>query len=135
MALRNLSDSVRVFLTDETELKAKIVRIEDDGLVVSRSRSTRAWDTGAEEAKIPRQMIGRIRVNGRVGKGGRIGALIGLGAGAAVTAGTWAYYQGFDRESGFYVTAATAILIPAGALGGYLTGRFTNRLAPEFVIL
>lgn len=30
---------------------------EDDGLVVSRGRSTRAWDTGAGEAKIPRPMI------------------------------------------------------------------------------
>jgi hypothetical protein len=127
-------DSVRVFLNNGTDVDARILRIEGDGLVVSRTGNTRLWETSASEAKIPRPLIARIRVNGREGKRGLMGGLIGLGAGAALTTGTWAYYRGVDREAGFYNTAATATSIPAGALAGYLVGRFTSKLAPEYVI-
>jgi hypothetical protein len=123
-----------VFLNNGTDFKAQIRRIEDDGLVVNRTGSTRLWETGPSEAKIPRALIARVRINGRIGKRGLIGGLIGAGAGAAFTTGTWAYYRGVDRETGFYNTAAAATSIPAGALAGYLIGRFSSKLAPEFVM-
>jgi hypothetical protein len=125
MESRELPVSVRVLLTDGTAINTQISRVESDGIVSNQGGV----------AKILRAKIGRIQMAGREGKRGLTGALIGLGVGAGITAGTWAYYRGYDRESGFYNTAAAAISMPVGALAGYLIGRLSSRRAPEFVIV
>jgi len=45
MVNRELSNSVRIHLVDRKKIRTLILRIENEGFVVNRSRRTSPWDT------------------------------------------------------------------------------------------
>lgn len=71
-------------------LRAELIRIDENALVVSVNRSTQQWLDG-REAKIPRTMVDSVQSTSRVGHkrllGGLAGLAAGFGAGAAAVSG------------------------------------------------
>ena len=126
--LRNRN--VWVSLASGGEIKASFVRVEENGLVVRSNRATHQWASGKEEATVPRDAIFSVRFGGKVGNRGLIGALAGLGAGAAVAGISAAS----DSDCEGSTCGVVLLLIPLGAVGGYVIGRMTQKSAPVFVI-
>ncbi len=128
--LRNRS--VRIVLASGSEIKATLTRVEENGIMVRLNRATKQWATGKEEAVLPRQAVSSVAFVGKVGRGGLIGGLVGLGAGAAIAGAAAAAEGGGTCEGGS--CGAVLLLIPVLAVGGWLIGRATEKPAPVFVI-
>ncbi len=121
----------RISLVSGGEIKVLFMRVEDQGIVVRLNRATSQWKSGAQEATVPRDAVAGVRFSGKIGKKGLIGGLVGLGLGA-LTAGLSVAGDGGNCEGG--ACGAGLVLIPLGAVGGYLLGYAKNRPAPVFVI-
>jgi hypothetical protein len=133
--LRLMRRSVRIVVTSGERVGTTILSIDDMALEVRSTRATRSWNTGNERARIPRDQVRSVRFAGRMGSRGRlIGALTGLGGGAAIGS---AVAHGISGPSGpeqiFAPMAGVAIAV-TGLLAGYFIGRTADKLAPEFVI-
>lgn len=124
--------NVWILLASGGEIKARLIRVEENGLAVRSNPATKQWASGKEEALVPREAIASIRFDGRLGKGGLIGALAGLGAGAAVAGGAAADMGDGSCEGPS--CGAVLLAIPLAAVGGYLIGRATQKAAPVFII-
>jgi hypothetical protein len=125
--------TVRITLTAGGEVKTALIRVEPNGIVVQVNKSTRQWASasGKEEALVPREAVASVRMGGRVGKGGLIGALAGLGAGAAIAGGVFATDNNFCEAGGCY---RGILAIPLTTFVGWLIGHFLSPPAPTFVI-
>ena len=124
--------SVWISLPSGDEIKCRLTRVGENGIVVRSNRATKHWTSGKGEATVPRDAISSVRFGGKVGKGGLIGGLVGLGAGAAVTGAVAAGMGGGACEGPS--CGAVMVLIPLAAVGGWLVGRATAKSAPVFVI-
>jgi len=132
VAQRKLKNrNVRISLASGDQIKARLMRVEESGIVVSSNRATKQWVSNKGEATVPRDAISSVRFDGRVGRGGQIAGLVGLGTGAVVT-GIWASGMGGTCEGGS--CGAALFLIPLAAVGGWLIGRATAQPAPLFDI-
>jgi len=118
-------------LASGDEIKAGLIRVAENGLVVSSNRATKQWLSSKGEATVPREAIFSVRFDGRVGRGGLIGGLVGLGAGAAVTGVLARAESGTCEGSG---CGMVVLLIPLAAVTGWLIGRTTAQPAPMFEI-
>ncbi len=114
------------------EIKATFLRVAENGLVVMPNGATKQWTSGKEEATVPREVIGMVRFGGKVGRGGLIGGLSGLGAGAAIAGGSAASMSGGKCEGS--ACGAVLIVIPVLAGVGYLIGHALDKPAPIFVL-
>lgn len=127
-----MNRNVRILLASGGEIKARLIRIEENGLAVRSNPATKQWDSDKDEAMVPRDIISSVQFSGRVGKGGLIGLLAGLGAGAAVAGGVAANMGDGSCEGSS--CGAVLLAIPLAAVGGYLIGRATQKIAPVFII-
>jgi hypothetical protein len=122
----------RIALVSGGEIKANVIRVEDDGIVVPITKATKQWAAGKETAKVPRDGVANVRFSGTVGKAGLIGGLAGLGLGALV-AGAGAAGMGNGNCEGSVCGVALAA-IPVNGVTGWLIGRGFKSPAPWFFI-
>jgi hypothetical protein len=129
VSTRRLSGrSVRIVAAGK-DIKTDLIDVLDNALVVRPTRGTKPWDD-----KIPRDQVASVRFNGRTGKRGTVGALVGLGAGAGIGAGI-ASGSTISEDYGFiYIPLLTGIFAAGGGVAGFFIGRSTDTLAPEFVL-
>lgn len=120
-----------ISLTTGDTVKVFFLRAAADGLVVQANRKTRQWTTKAGESMVPRDLVSAVRFTGRIGRGGLIGGLAGLGAGAGIAAAAAANGGSCCEGS---TGGAVLLAIPALAGAGYLIGRAMGQPAPSFVI-
>lgn len=131
VAQRNLKNrTVRISLAAGDEVKTWLIRVDESGIVVKSNRATKQWLSNKGETMVPRDQISSVRFEGRVGRGGLIGGLAGLGAGVAVTA---VVGGGMDACEGGSC-GVILLLIPLTTIGGWLAGRATAQPAPVFEI-
>jgi hypothetical protein len=114
--------TIRVSDTGGAETKSILKSVEANGISVESKGSTKL---------IPRESVSRVRVTGRTGKGGLIGALAGLGAGAAIAGGV-AASDNNACEAGTCLYGIIAV--PITVVAGWLIGRSLGPPAPTFVI-
>jgi hypothetical protein len=133
VAQRKLKDrGAQISLTSGVEINTILIRVEENGIVVRSNRATQQWTSGKGEALLPRPTVASVYFRGKVGKGGLIGGLAGLGVGAALAGAAAKSMEGGGCEGD--ACAAVVVLIPIVALGGWLVGRATEKPAPVFVI-
>jgi hypothetical protein len=136
VASRNLiHKNVRVVLTGGGEVKTTLQGITEAGLQVDRSRRTRQWTDASGLAFIPKDRVAAIRLGGRVGKARLIGALGGLGAGAAIGAAIATNADAFEGILVVLVPVGAACVAIIGGVTGYFIGRAIDRPGPEFVVV
>jgi len=120
--------SVRIVAAGK-DIKTDLIDVLDTALVVRPTRGTKQWGD-----KIPKDQVASVRFNGRTGKRGMVGALVGLGAGAGIGAGI-ASGSTISEDYGFiFIPLLTVIFAAGGGLAGYFIGRSMDTLAPEFVL-
>ena len=108
-------------------IKLFLKKTSEDGLVVHANGRTKEWNLGKGEAKVPRAMIQSVRFTGKVGRGGLIGGLAGLGAGGALIGAA------ATGESEGYVRAASLLAPILFGVAGYFVGSVFSPSAPAFV--
>jgi len=136
IASRNLvHKGVRVVLAGGGEVKTTLVGITEAGVLVDRSRRTRQWADASGKALIPRDRVAALRFGGRVGKARLIGALGGLGGGAAIGAAIATNADTFEGILVVLVPVAAACVAVIGGVTGYFIGRAIDRPGPEFVVV
>jgi hypothetical protein len=123
--------TIRISLTAGGEVKTALINVEPNGIVVQVNKSTRQWASGKEEALVPREAVSSVRIGGRVGKGGLIGAVAGLGAGAAIAGGGWATDNNACEAGACYFGI---LAVPVTTFVGWLIGHVLSPPAPTFVI-
>ena len=123
---------VRVWFSMGDNLTSTLLRVDEDAVVVvANGKTKKRWKTsGSNEALIPRAEVTALEFLGKKGKKGLIGGLIGLGAGLGLAAVALA-----NSESEGVMALAGVLLIPAGAIGGYLIGHAANEPLPHFRIV
>ncbi|MBL0156410.1 MAG: hypothetical protein IPP47_04830 [Bryobacterales bacterium] len=122
---------VKIRLASGEEIKSRLQRVDDDAVVVVSTRKTdKLWKSTNQEARIPRAEVAGVEFQGRRGKNGLIGGLAGLGAGVGLAALALA-----NSEAEGVMALAGVLLIPIGAIGGYLIGGATNEPLPHFRIV
>lgn len=123
--------TLKIRLASGEEIKSRLQRVDDDAVVVVSTRKTdKLWKSTNKEARIPRAEVKALEFQGRRGKNGLIGGLAGLGAGVGLAAIALA-----NSEAEGVMAIAGVILIPIGAIGGYLIGEATNQPLPHFRIV
>jgi hypothetical protein len=134
-ARRLMGRSVRIVLTSGERVGTTILSIDDTALEVRSTRATKSWNTGNERARIPRDQVRSVRFSGRMGSKGRlIGALAGLGGGAAIGSATAYRVSGPSGPEQVLAPAVGVAIAAIGFVAGYFIGRTADKLAPEFVI-
>jgi len=123
--------TARISLTTGEEIKAVVLKTNQDGLVVEANRKTGPWNTSGGQAVVPKGVISIVKFTGKTGHGGMIGGLAGLAAGGAI-AGAGASSQAGNCEGG--ACGIILLAIPAFGVAGYLIGRAVSAPAPTFVI-
>ncbi|MEO8658251.1 MAG: hypothetical protein ABI693_07260 [Bryobacteraceae bacterium] len=133
---RNLvHKSVHVVLTGGGEVKTTLEGITETGVLVNRSRRTRQWTDASGKVLIPKDRVAAIRLGGHVGKARLIGALGGLGAGAAIGAAIATSADGFEGILVVLIPVSAACIGIIGGVAGYFIGRAIDRPGPEFVVV
>jgi hypothetical protein len=116
-------------------VKTTLLEVNEGGLLVRLTRSARQWKTGEDKALIPKDQVGSVRFSGRVGSHGLIGGLVGLGAGAGIGAAIAMNSECIEGTACLIVLPVVGTAVAAaGGVAGYLIGRRTGQLAPEFVL-
>jgi RNase P/RNase MRP subunit p29 len=126
--------SVRITLQGGGVAKTNLLQATPTGLVVRETRETKQWNSEKGKSTIPNEQVVSVRFAGRVGHKRLIGALAGLGGGAAIGA---AFATGSDLTEGvgvILIPVGAASIAVIGAVVGYFVGRAFDRPAPEFVI-
>lgn len=132
---RLMGRSARIVLTSGERAGTTILSIDDLALEVRSTRATKRWNTGNERARIPRDQVRSVRFAGRMGSRGRlIGALTGLGGGAAIGSAVAYGISGPSGPEQILAPMAGVAIAVTGLLAGYFIGRIADKLAPEFVI-
>ena len=132
---RLMGRSARIVLTGGERVGTTILSIDDMALEVRSTRATKSWNTGSERARIPRDQVRSVRFAGRMGSRGRlIGALTGLGGGAAIGAAVAHEISGPSGPEQIVAPMAGVAIAVTGLVAGYFIGRIADKLAPEFVI-
>ena len=128
--------SVRIRLSGGGEVKTNLLEVTETGFVVRATRATKQWKSVDDKARIPKEQVASVRFGGRVGRGGLIGGLVGLGAGAGATSVLIAGIQTSGRSPPDLsaVIFAGIVFTAVGGLVGYFIGRSIARPAPEFVL-
>ncbi len=132
---RLMGRPARVVLTSGERVGTTILSIDDVALEVRSTRATRNWNTGNKRARIPRDQVRSVRFAGRMGSRGRlIGALTGIGGGAAIGAAVGYGISGPSGPEQIIAPMAGVAIAVTGLLAGYFIGRIADQPAPEFVI-
>src|SRR5215470_5434372 len=71
----------RISLTTGETISTFFLNTSDDGLVVQADKNTRKWAMKEGNALVPRMIVSGVQFRGKVGRGGFIGGMAGLGAG------------------------------------------------------
>lgn len=122
---------VKIRLATGEEIKSRLQRVDADAVVVVSTRKTnQRWKSTNKEARIPHAEVAAVEFQGRRGRRGLFGGLAGLGAGVGLAAIALP-----NSESEGVMALAGVILIPIGAIGGYIIGEATNEPLPHFRIL
>ena len=117
-----LGRSAHVRLKDGREVKVKVQQITDSGITVG------------SPPEVPRTEIASVRFDGKLGRRGLWGTLIGAGGGAAIGG---AIVASSDISEGPFVIilpASIGLLALIGGLVGYWIGHASAPHAPEFVL-
>jgi hypothetical protein len=122
---------VKVVVPGEGEVKTKLVRIEEDELVVKANKSTGQWVSAKGEARIPRSSVTALRFSGRQGRGRSIVAAAGLGAGAAIGVGSLLRTSIGGGKAALGIASSIAVW----TVVGYFIGRTRDKPIPEFRIV
>lgn len=122
-----LKRTARVSLSSGDVVKAFVVKVSGEGLVIRPDPKTEQWTSIRDDGTtIPRELVSRVSF-GKVGHRGLIGFLIGFGAGSGATA---LAAQGCEHRD----CALAMMVIPVGAVAGYFVGHAASPSAPLFVI-
>ena len=122
-----LKKTARVSLTTGDVVKAFVMKVTGDGLVIRPDPKTERWTSIRDDGTtISRELVSSVAF-GKVGHCGLIGFLVGLsgGAGGAALAA-----QGCEHSD----CGAALAVIPAAAVAGYFVGHAVSPAAPIFVI-
>ncbi|MBL0156409.1 MAG: hypothetical protein IPP47_04825 [Bryobacterales bacterium] len=125
--------TVKVHLASGPDVKATLRGMDDDSIVVNANRQTsKRWKaTAASEARIPRSEVTGLEFQGRRGKKGLIGGLVGLGVGLGMVVVASALGEhGVNAPTDYLV-----ILLPAGPIAGYLIGHYADAPLPNVRIV
>jgi hypothetical protein len=132
---RDLSGhSVRIRLSGGGEVKTKLLEVTADALAVRSKRDLSQWNSGDGKASIPRDQVASVRFGGRTGHARLIGALTGLGGGAAIGAGVATNLGIWEGPGLIFKPLIGAAFAVTGLVTGYFIGRAFSRPGPEFIL-
>ena len=117
-------------ITGET-ISTFFLNASDEGLVVQSDKNTRKWAMKEGNALVPRTIVSGVEFRGKIGRGGVIGGLTGLGAGAGAAAAAVSSARGNCEGVS---CLGGLVLIPVLAIGGYFIGHAADKRAPSFII-
>ncbi|MEN6601873.1 MAG: hypothetical protein ABFD86_05605 [Bryobacteraceae bacterium] len=128
---------VRIQLADGGEIKSRLIRTAGNGVVLHANRTTSQWKTSKNEALLPRDQIRSVRFEGHLGHRGLFAGLASFGAALGVGSAIAISQDALDISEGPFMIVIPAVMV-AGSIGigvaGFLIGRATSPLAPEFLI-
>jgi hypothetical protein len=130
--IRLAGRNVAVELRSGEVLRCTVKAVPDDGLLVEPGRKTRQWARTNGEHRIPKEMIAAVSSKDRVGRKGLLGAVVGLGIGAALAA---ASAQSATSGEPGYGPAAGLVAIPLCGVGGYYLGHSRDAAIPRYEIV
>ncbi len=121
---------VKVRLSPGDEVKTTLRAVDETALVVDGNRQTKKrWKAAYNnEVRIPRAEVTGLEFQGKKGKKGLMGALIGLGAGVGIALAILANSEEWD-------SLYSVFLIPAGPVAGYVIGHAADTPLPNYRIV
>jgi len=125
--------NLRIVLLDGRDFSARLIRVEENSLVVRARPATRQWAIGPDEAAIPRSEVVALHFRNIHGYGRLIGTLAGLGLMAVAVADPGERPDRTDgtRYSRGHAAAFGAVLVPTGFLVGWFADRHAVELRPQ----